>query len=56
MSWRHVLMSSIIVSRDPESAGYVVNNFETGEWMSYTAMSRGRRAAAIVAKARPPRG
>jgi hypothetical protein len=26
----------IVASRDPASGGYVVNNFETGEWLSYT--------------------
>jgi hypothetical protein len=26
----------IIVSRDPDIAGYAVNNFETGEWLAYT--------------------
>jgi carbohydrate binding protein with CBM6 domain/beta-propeller repeat-containing protein len=26
----------IIVSSDPEGGGYVVNNFETGEWLAYT--------------------
>ena len=26
----------IIVSRDPQGGGYVVNNFETGEWLAYT--------------------
>src|SRR5260370_1369949 len=26
----------IIVSSDPLGGGYVVNNFETGEWMNYT--------------------
>ena len=26
----------IVVSRDPDGGGYVVNNFETGEWMAYT--------------------
>jgi len=26
----------IIASTDPEGGGYVVNNFETGEWLAYT--------------------
>src|SRR5712691_8437649 len=26
----------IIVSQDPAGGGYVVNNFETGEWLNYT--------------------
>jgi len=26
----------IILTRDPAGGGYVVNNFETGEWMAYT--------------------
>src|SRR4051812_8008978 len=26
----------IIVSSDPQGGGYVVNNFQTGEWMAYT--------------------
>jgi hypothetical protein len=26
----------IIASSDPEGGGYVVNNFETGEWLAYT--------------------
>src|SRR5204863_282181 len=29
----------IIASADPEGGAYVVNNFETGEWMAYTILA-----------------